>query len=157
MRTVHISTELPTDASRVWAAVCHPASFLYVCRGLIGFPALVGRTEPLREGETGTSWMMLFHAIPLSRHTIHIVDIDDQSRSIRTREYGGFLRTWNHTLHVEPVAAERCRYSDTVDTDAGVLTAAVVKAAVVIYAYRQRRWRKLVARHLLPTGPAYAR
>ncbi len=50
----------------------------------------------------------------------------------------------------------RCRYSDTVDIDAGPFTAAVAKAAVAIYRYRQRRWHKLVDRHLLPTGPAYA-
>jgi hypothetical protein len=157
MKTVHLATELPTDADRVWAAMCHPASFLYVCRGVIGFPALIGRTEPMRQGEKGTSWMWLFHVIPLSQHTIHVTDIDESTRSIRTREHGGFLRAWNHTLHVEPISASRCRYSDTVDIDAGILTPAVAKAALAIYAYRQRRWRKLVAQHLLPTGPAYAR
>jgi hypothetical protein len=80
----------------------------------IGFPALIGRTEPMRKSETGTSWMWLCHVIPLSQHTIHVTDIDDSARSIRTHEHGGFLRTWNHTLHVEPISASRCRYSDTV-------------------------------------------
>jgi hypothetical protein len=156
MKTVHIATELPTDADRVWAAMRHPASFNYVCRGLIGIPALLGRTEPMRAGEIGTAWLWLFHVIPMEHHTIHVIDVDPLSRSVRTHEHGGFLRAWNHTLHVEPISATRCHYSDTVDIDAGPLTPIVARAAVGIYRYRQHRWHKLVAKHLLPTGPAYA-
>jgi len=110
----------------------------------------------MRQGGIGTFWVWLFHLIPLSHHTIHVIDIDQNTRSVRTHERGGFLRTWNHTLHVEPIAADQCRYSDTVDIDAGVFTAAVAKAAVAIYRYRQGRWHKLVDKHLLPMGPAYA-
>lgn len=157
MQTVLIQTELPTDAERVWAAMQHPASFSYVCRGLIGIPALAGRTAPMCEGEHGTGWLLLFHLIPLSRHVIHLVEIDHATRSLRSREHGGLLRTWNHTLHVEPVSDRVCRYSDTVDIDAGALTAVVARLAVLIYRYRQRRWHKLVHKHLLPRGPDYAR
>ncbi|RAY12913.1 hypothetical protein DPM19_23170 [Actinomadura craniellae] len=156
MKTVHIHTELPTTADRVWAAMQHPSSFLFVTRGLIGFPALVGRTDPFQEGECGTGWILLFHLVPLSRHTIHLVEIDPATRSLRSREHGGFLRAWNHTLHVEPTGERTCRYSDTVDIDAGPLTGLVALAATGIYRYRQRRWRRLVRRHLLLTGPHYA-
>lgn len=157
MRTVRIETELHTAAERVWAAMLHPASFSYVCRGLIGIPALVGRTDALREGESGTAWLLLFHLIPLSRHTIHLVEIDQVTRTLRSQEHGGLLRVWNHTLHVEPVSERTCRYSDTVDIEAGTLTAVVARLAILIYRYRQRRWHKLVDKHLLPEGPAYAR
>jgi hypothetical protein len=155
VKTIHVETELPTDAERVWRAMKHPASFLYVCRGLLGIPALEGRTEPMVEGEEGTGWLFLFHVIPLSRHTIHLVDVDEESRSLRSREHGGILRAWNHTLHVEPLGTQRSRYSDTVEIDAGMLTRAVARIAVVIYRYRQRRWRRLVRKHLLPEGPRY--
>lgn len=156
MKTIHVETELPTDADLVWRAMKHPASFLYVCRGLIGIPALVGRTEPMVEGERGTGWLFLFHVIPLSRHTIHLVEIDEGTRTLRSREHGGILRAWNHTLHVEPVDERRSRYSDTVEIDAGPFTRIVASAAIVIYRYRQRRWRRLVRKHLLPDGPSYA-
>jgi len=66
------------------------------------------------------------------------------------------LRAWNHTLKVLPIDEANCRYSDTVDIDAGRATAFVAALAVGIYRYRQRRWHKLVRRHLLPQGPAYA-
>jgi hypothetical protein len=157
VKTIHLETELPTDAERVWRAMQHPASFSYVCRGLIGVPALAGRTEPMREGELGTGWLLLFHIIPLSHHTIHLVDVDAGARTLRSHENGGMLRTWNHTLHVEPLSERTCRYSDTVDIDAGVFTPVVAVASKWIYRYRQRRWHKLVRKHLLPEGPRYSR
>lgn len=156
MRTIEIETDLPTDADRVWRAMQHPASFTYVCRGLLGIPALAGRTDPMREGEAGTGWLLLFHVIPLSHHTIELVEVDETTRTLRSREHGGMLRVWNHTLHVEPVDDHTCRYRDTVELDAGILTAAVAAVGVRIYRYRQRRWRKLVRKHLLPGGPSYA-
>ena len=148
MRTVHVETVLPTSADRVWPAMLSPATFLYVCKGLFGFPALAGRTEWLRVGERGTGWLFAFHVIPAYRHTIEVVDVDQAAGTIRTREHGGILKAWNHTLHVEPLDGNSCRYSDTVDIDAGVLTAVVVAVANGIYRYRQRRWRKLVRRHM---------
>jgi hypothetical protein len=101
--------------------------------------------------------MLLFHVIPLSHHTIHLVGMDPQTRTIRSHEHGGMLKTWNHTLHVEPLPGNTCRYSDTIDIDAGLFTPLVAAIAIGIYRYRQRRWHKLVHKHLLPDGPAYAR
>jgi hypothetical protein len=150
MRTIEVSTELEADADRVWAAMQHPTTFLYVCRGLIGVPALAGRSEPFREGESGTGWLFLFHVLPLSRHTILLAELDPETRTMRSREHGGVLRAWNHTLHVEPVGEGRSHYSDRVEIDAGPLTGVVAGVAVWIYRYRQRRWRRLARRHLQP-------
>ena len=155
-KTIRLETELPTSADKVWRAMCHPASFTYVTRGLIGVPALAGRTEPFREGECGTGWLLLFHVIPLSRHTIHLTGLDQATRTLRSREHGGLLRGWNHMMHVEPTGDQRCSYSDTVEIDAGPLTGIVAALAVWIFRYRQRRWHKLVSHHLLPGGPRYA-
>ena len=54
MRTIHLETTLPTGAEQVWPAMLSPATFLYACKGLFGVPALAGRTESFREGESGT-------------------------------------------------------------------------------------------------------
>lgn len=156
MRTVHLETILPTSADRVWTAMLSPATFLYVCKGLFGFPALSGRSEPLRVGERGTGWLVAFHLVPAYRHTIEIVEVNEATKTVRTHEHGGMLKTWNHTLHVESLGDNSCRYSDTLEIDAGRATAVVAAAAAGIFRYRQRRWRKLVRRHLLAEGPAYS-
>ncbi len=148
VRTVHVETILPANAERVWTAMLSPATFLYVCKGLFGFPSLAGRTEWLKQGERVTGWFMAFHVIPAYRHTIEVVRLDEESGTIRTHEHGGLLKTWNHTLHVEPLHGNSCRYSDTVEIDAGVFTGLVAAVAHGIYRYRQRRWHKLVCRDL---------
>jgi hypothetical protein len=155
VRTVHLETTLPTDADRVWSAMLSPVTFLYVCKGLFGFPALAGRSQPLRAGERGTGWLFAFHLIPAYRHTIEIVEVDQAGKTVRTREHGGVLKAWNHTLHVEPIDERSSRYSDTVDIDAGIATTFVAAVARGIYRYRHRRWRKLVRRHMMPEGPGH--
>ena len=156
-RTIRIETDLPTDADRVWEAMQQAASFLYITRGVLGFPALAGRTEPVRAGEVASGWLFAFHVIPAYRHTIEVREVDAQSRSIVTHEHGGVLRRWDHTLHVEPTGEGRCRYSDTVVIDAGVLTPVVCIVATGLYRYRQRRWQRLVRKHLLPISAPAAR
>lgn len=148
MQRIHVDTILPTDAERVWRAMKQIPTFLYVCRGLFGVPALAGRTEPFGAGYHGSGWLFAFHVIPAYRHTIEVLEVDDATCTIRTHEYGGVLKSWDHTLHVEPGAEHTCRYSDTVEIDAGRWTGIVVVLARGIYAYRHRRWRKLVCRHL---------
>lgn len=148
-RTILIETELPTGADRVWEAMKHPASFLYVTRGLVGFPALAGRTDPMRAGEVGTGWVFAFNLVPVHRHTIEILEIDEHHRSIRSHEYGGAITRWDHVLHVEPISERSCRYRDTVEIDAGPLTPLVFVVATILYRYRQRRWHRLVRKHLL--------
>lgn len=151
-RTILVETGLPTTADKVWEAMKHPASLLYVTRGLLGLPALAGRTDPIHAGEAGTGWVFAFNLIPVYRHTIEVLDVDERTRSIRTHEHGGILKRWDHTLHVEPTSETTSRYSDTVEIDAGVLTRIMCIVSIGIYHYRQRRWHRLVRKHLLPTG-----
>ncbi|QOV99437.1 hypothetical protein RCF27_03370 [Rhodococcus pyridinivorans] len=150
MRSIRLETELPTSADRAWEAMLSPVTFLYVVRGLFGMPALAGRATPLREGERGSGWLWVLHVLPAYRHTIEVVEVDPATRTVRTREHGGVLRQWNHTLHVEPAGEHRCRYSDVVDIDAGRLTPVAVAVAGVLFRYRQRRWHRLVRKHYLP-------
>jgi hypothetical protein len=152
--TIHLETELPTSAERVWDAMKQPASFLYVTRGLLGFPALAGRTDSFRAGEVVVGRLFLLNVLPVNRHTIEFLDVDEQTRSLSSHEYGGLLQRWDHTLHGEAISETRCRYSDTVEIEAGSLTPVVCQVATVFYRYRQRRWTRLVQKHLLPAGPS---
>ncbi|MGN7778328.1 hypothetical protein ACTJJE_02230 [Mycolicibacterium sp. 22603] len=148
MQRVHLETILPTDADRVWSAMQYPVTFLYVCRGLLSLPALAGRSAPLQVGERGSGWLFAFHVLPAYRHTLEVLSADPGTRTIRTHEYGGVLKAWDHTLRVQPIDENSCRYSDSVDIDAGMLTPVVVRVARGIYRYRHRRWHRLVAKHL---------
>src|SRR5579864_7027375 len=51
--------------------------------------SLSRRDEPFREGECGTGWLLLFHLLPLHRHTIHLASLDVQAMTLRSLEHGG--------------------------------------------------------------------
>jgi ligand-binding SRPBCC domain-containing protein len=142
--TVRIERVLDAPADRVWDLIQRLSTFRYVCRGLLGVPALRGREEVAEPGRCESAWLFLFHVIPLHRHTILVQDVDAAERTLRTEEHGGMVRSWRHTLHAEPLADGRTRYSDTVEIDGGPLTPLLVGFAHVMYRYRQRRWRELV-------------
>jgi hypothetical protein len=98
----------------------------------------------LAEGETLTLRLKVL-GIPANRHTLHLAAVDDAARTLRTREHGGVLRAWNHTIAVEPADGASCRYTDVVEIDAGPLTPVAHAIARAFFAHRQRRWHKLAA------------
>jgi hypothetical protein len=143
VRTVVRSTDLDVPAARVWQAMLQPSTMLYVLKGLFAFPSLEGRFDALTEGERGTGWLLLFHAIPFAKWTIEIVRADPGTRTIVTNEHGGMFRSWNHTLHVDDLDANRSRYTDRIELDAGPLTGIAATTVGLIFSYRQRRLRRL--------------
>jgi hypothetical protein len=148
LETVRRETGLDAPAARVWQAILQPATMLYVLKGLFSFPALAGRIDPISEGEVGRGWTLLFHVVPFARWTIEVVRVDPDHKTIITNEHGGMIRVWNHTLHVEELGPDRSCYTDSIDVDAGPLTAVVAPCVGFIFSYRQRRLRHLARNHL---------
>jgi uncharacterized protein YndB with AHSA1/START domain len=142
-RTIRLITDLDASADRVWEAVTTPAAFRLVTRGLISMPGLRHRNDPWREGETVSSWLLLFGIVPFSRHHLTFVEIDERRRLLRSKEHGGLVRRWEHDITVTPLSAGRCRYEDRVTIGAGRLTGVISAWALVFYKLRQRRWREL--------------
>lgn len=143
MAAVERSTLLVASADAVWAAVKTPAAFRKVTRGLLVMPVIRGRQDDWREGETVVGWVFLFGFLPFSRHHLHIASIDESTRTLSSREFGGLITTWNHDIEVTPIDAVRCRYRDRIEIEAGILTPAIVVYARWFYWMRQRRWRSL--------------
>lgn len=134
---------LPLPADDVWLLMTRPATMLYVLRGLLDFPMLKDRHQPIVEGESGTGWVRLFHLVPFARWTIHVHTVDAGARLIATEERGATFRRWAHTLRAESIDATSCRYTDIIEVDAGPLTPAMVPVVDLIFWHRHRRWRRL--------------
>lgn len=145
MVIVDRSIRLEASADAVWAAVKTPAAFRRVTRGLLVMPAIKKRTDEWREGETIVGWVFLFGLIPFARHHLHVADVDESARTLRSREYGGLLEAWNHDIVVSPLDGARCEYRDRIEIDAGIFTPLVGLYAQWFYWMRQRRWRKLAS------------
>jgi len=78
--------------------------------------------------------------------------IDQEKREIQTREYDAMIRRWDHRLHFEPAGDNKCRYTDDIEIQAGVLTPLVWLWAEWFYRHRQKRWRR-VAQRLAQEAP----
>jgi hypothetical protein len=143
MQVVEMSTVLEATADAVWTKVKTPSAFRKVTRGLLAMPAIVGRRDDWHEGETVVGWVFLFGFLPFSRHHLHIARIDESTRVLSSREFGGLISVWNHEIEIVPIDSQTCRYRDQVEIDAGVVTTVVVLYARFFYRMRQRRWRAL--------------
>lgn len=155
MSTVIERTDLDAPADLVWSALSSPAAFVLVANGMIRFPAAERARGPWRDGDVVEGWTFLFGALPWARHHLRVHAIDATSRSRESREHGGLVRRWDHTIVVTPLGERRCRYEDRIEIDAGPLTPAVAAFARVFYRYRQRNWRQLA--RLLDTVDAATR
>ena len=94
--------------------------------------------------ETGVGWAWLFGFVPLSRHHLHIQLIDESARVLRSREFGGVIKTWNHDIVITPIDDANCLYRDRIEIAAGIMTPVVILYARWFYRTRQeRRWRAL--------------
>ena len=130
----------------VMAAVQRVDTLRLLTRGLLAIDPDGDTPLPERWPTDGSAVVMRvrpFHLPVGWRHTIRVVEADEAGGSIRTEEGGGVVRRWTHTIGVQPLATRRCRYTDTIDIDAGVLTLPIWAWASVFYRVRQHRWRLL--------------
>lgn len=141
--TLTRTTDLDAPAPAVWEAVCTPAAFRRVTRGLLRYSPASRRVEPWREGETVSGRLWLFGVLPLGRHTIRVARIDAEALTLTSDEHGGLIRSWVHDIVLESLDDHRTRYTDRVRIDAGWATLPVTAFAWLFYRVRQARWRQL--------------
>ena len=143
---VYRTSILDLTAEQAWCALKRRDTFLFITRGAMSYRGSESWPEILMSpGVEIRTVVYPFGFLPGSAHTFKIVSVDEVAREITTKEHGGLIRTWNHTMKIEPVSDRCCRYSDRVEIDAGALTVVVWSIAQVFYRYRQRRWRILAA------------
>jgi len=141
------STDLPLPAERACELAQRPALFAFVVRPVLRVTGLPERFAPAEEEAVRsgarqlTARLWWFGAIPGWRHRLRVVEAT--ATELRTREGGGPVRAWNHTLTFEPRGAAACRYTDVVELDAGPLTPLVWCFAQLLFRWRQARWRQL--------------
>jgi ligand-binding SRPBCC domain-containing protein len=141
--TVVVETTLDAAPDAVWRAVNTPAAFRFVTQGLVSLDG-VDEVDTWGPGASVAGKLRIL-GVPFSQHRITVESIDDDRRALQSDEAGGPIRSWRHLITVDEVPGDpdRCRYTDRIEIDAGVLTPAVVAFAHVFYRARQRRWRAL--------------
>jgi hypothetical protein len=138
-----IHTILAIPAERAWSTLLRRDTFLYITRGLLGFAGSDRWPAQFRQGDTIETRLLFFHVVPAWRHTLHLVSVDEKAGELISAESGGPVTRWNHRIAIAALSPQSCRYGDTIDIRAGILTPLVWAYAHVFYRYRQMRWRRL--------------
>jgi ligand-binding SRPBCC domain-containing protein len=136
------STMLDAPPERVWELVKRADTFLYVTRPFLGVGGVDVWPETLDEGESFGGRLLGFGFIPLWRHEIVLVKMDEAAREIYTNEHGGPVPKWNHRITVE-AADGRTRYTDEIEIG-GLFAPLTWLFCATFFRYRQMRWKKLV-------------
>ncbi|MBZ0251755.1 MAG: hypothetical protein K8I02_00310, partial [Candidatus Methylomirabilis sp.] len=119
---LRLTTSLACTADAAWGAMKRKETFFYVAKGFLGVSNAEAFPEVGAVGQRFEGRLLAFGILPLWKHRIEIAEVDEARRRIRTREGGGPVRVWNHTLLAEPKGPERAAYTDEVEFRAGALT-----------------------------------
>lgn len=139
-----IQTYFETSADAAWKALKKRDTFLFITRGFLGFTGAKNWPEKFYEGLVIDTRFIFFHIFPAWKHKLHVVKIDDVNKELYSNEHGGPIKIWNHLIKIVPETDRRCKYTDQVEIQAGLLTLFVWIYAHVFYRYRHYRWKKLI-------------
>lgn len=146
-RTISVTSVFSAPPDAVWERLQYLETLQFIARPYATFAPLNQNNAFIwRQGATLTVRLKLFGLFSLGVHTIHIEEIDAQSRTIRSREYNQQVPVWNHTITLQPAGDGATRYTDTVEVGAGWKTPFVAAWARLFYRHRQRRWTALLTR-----------
>jgi hypothetical protein len=153
--TVFVQSVLPCSAVRAWGGVQTSALLFEVCHPLVAIRPVRGQSLPQTwaEGLEVLCQPSVFGLIPLGTRSLIFERIDPQRFEIQTHETDSLVKRWDHLIRVQPIDDMRCRYSDRIEIDAGLLTLLVWAFAQVFYHYRQFRWQS-VARRMQGSAPS---
>ncbi len=143
-----ITTTLGSTPDRFWRLLSKPESLQYVSAPILAFRPIdqSGIDSEWRVGKLYRLSLYLFAILPLGRHDIVLRVLDREANRIFSTEYGSIAKVWNHIIEFQPLTESQITYTDTIDIQAGLLTAGVWIFAHCFYRHRQRRWKKLLKR-----------
>lgn len=145
-----ITTYFDCSEDELWEKIKEPWSLQYVAAPILSF-------RPKNDVNLSGDWevdkpyplkLYLFSIIPLGTHTIKLVRIDKESKTIQSQEKGLLASVWNHDIQFVEIELGKVRYTDRIEIKAGLLTLFIWLFAHFFYRHRQRRWRVLLGNNV---------
>jgi hypothetical protein len=139
---LNVSSEIPVDLEKAWAKVKTSALLEFVAKGMIRFVPIKGHfPEIWQEGSTVETRSLLFGFIPFGGvHTLFFEKIDDENKSLQTKEFDDAAKVWNHTITMKKLDSNTILYEDEIIIYGGFLTFFITLWASYFYQHRQKRW-----------------
>lgn len=139
-----ITTQLPASQTRVWKLLKKSSTLVFVTEKWVTFKSVNPFPEEWEVGVPIITEVLMFGRPPGSPYAFTFEQIDPRRYRMRTRESGGLVKEWIHTMYTEAVSDDCCRYTDVVEVDAGLLTPMLWLYVKLYYRYRHKRWLELL-------------
>jgi hypothetical protein len=146
---VNVSTIIDASPDKVFDIVKTKKLLFYVMHPMARFKIISPEDDfgTWEEGKTYVGWSFLFLFIPVWKRKLYIEKIDEDNRTIQSRESGEIgLKKWDHLIKVEQKKDGKTLYTDIIEINAGIFTPLYFIFASLFYRHRQRRWRALAER-----------
>ncbi len=137
---VEVEATYEGDADAIFAAALDFREMQEAMRGLAVYEGLPD--AEVEEGRTYEVDVTIWHVLRNRGHRMHVERLDRAARVIESRESGGAIRRWDHTLSVQ-TKGDRVRWSDHVIIDAGWQTWPTSRFAGYVYRRRHRHRQAL--------------
>ncbi|SDE83998.1 Ligand-binding SRPBCC domain-containing protein [Paracoccus isoporae] len=133
MKTVILEHEYASPAKEVWAVATDLDALKEIMDGVVSFEGLPsGRVY---QGQKITVQVSLFGKLPPQPYFMEVLECDDEAMTLRSSEKGAGVKSWRHTLSVEPQQSGS-RLRDVIEIDAGWMSWAFALWARFLYRKR---------------------
>lgn len=133
MKTVRLEHQYTAPAREVWALATDLDALREIMDGIVTFEGLPsGRVY---QGQKITVQVSLFGKLPPQPYFMEILECDDEAMILRSFETGAGVKSWRHTLTVEPQRSGS-RLRDVIEIDAGWMSWAFALWARFLYRKR---------------------
>lgn len=135
-RVLTVSASYSRDADSVFDDAIRFSEMIEATKGVATYVGLPD--EDMEEGRSYEVYVTVFGVMHNPRYQIHVETVDPIARRVQSREMGRAIRTWDHTLAIDPLPGGGCRWTDRIVIDSGWLTGFMVRVARYMYVYRHR-------------------
>ena len=147
--TVTVAATYAKNADDVFAGALNLSEMKEAMRGLAVYEGLPD--SAIAQGDTLCVDVTMFGFLKTRNHTMHVERLDRDARVIQSREHNKGIKRWDHTLSVQP-AGEGCLWRDTVVLDAGLMTFLTARFCRFVYTRRHRMRQALDIQTVIARG-----
>ncbi len=140
-KTIEVIHDYPVAPERLWHVATDWRSFTQAMAKIARFDGLP--EEPIAAGQVIRVKVALFGVLPPQSWTMEVLEVDPEAMRVRSHEYGGPVRRWDHSFTVSGTP-QGARLRDVVVIDAGFLTGFYAWFGRFVYKSRHRPRQRLL-------------
>ena len=142
MKTVKLEHDYAAPAEDVWALAIDLDALREIMDGVVAFEGLPsGRVY---QGQKINVQVSLFGKLPPQPYFMEVLECDNEAMILRSFEKGAGVKSWRHTLTVEPLQSGS-RLREVIEIDAGWMSWAFALWARFLYRKRHEPRAQMLA------------